>query len=353
MNKKKPRILIIRCGLLGDTVDSTALVKPLINYFGEDLRIEWVTKSNLNDLFAYDSRISPLFIKFTKLPILFNIDKLKIIFNSLFNPYDAVINLELGSKFKNLARFTRAKIKVGLPYIYIPENIKNEHRVIHQLKILKSYFSDIYTDDAYPYLRGSDIDVKKKYNLHNKFIVLCPTNSKVNKKNHRGYRSWPLDNWRVLINKILNETNYDIVITGTANELNFIKQLDLYNPRIHNLTGRTNIPNLVNIMRYCECAVANDSGSVHVAGVIAKKVIALHGPTPFKQTGPYGNGKNLIIEANINLDCSPCYNTDVIKKCSSNKCMIDLSPDLVLRYIVDHKSMPAMKTNVIKFKTLK
>ncbi len=352
MNKEKPRILIIRCGLLGDTVDSTVVVKPLVSHYGEDLIIEWVTKPNLHNLFMFDPRISPLFVRFTKLPLLFNIDKIKIIFNSLFNPYDAVINLELGDKFKSLARLTRGKIKVGMPYEYISEDIKNEHRVDHQLRILKSYFSDLNTDNVYPYLKGSDIDIKKKYNIHKDYIVLCPTNSKFEKKNHRGYRSWPIDNWKILIDKILKKTNFDIVITGASNEENFIKQLDLYNPRIHNLAGRTSIPSLISIMKYCECAVATDSGSVHVAGVSAKKVIALHGPTPFKQTGPYGNGNNQVIEANIKLHCSPCYNTSAIKMCNSNKCMINLSPEIVFNYITQNEQH-LNKSNVVKFRKLK
>ena len=35
MAKKKRRILIIRCGLLGDTIDSTDVVKPIVNHYGE------------------------------------------------------------------------------------------------------------------------------------------------------------------------------------------------------------------------------------------------------------------------------------------------------------------------------
>ncbi len=349
MNKKKPRILIIRCGLLGDTVDSTVIVKPLISHYGEDLMIDWVTKPNLHSLFMFDARISPILIRFTKLPLLLNIDKLKIIFNSFFNPYDAVINLELGNKFKSLARFTKGKIKVGMPYKYIAEDIKNEHRVNHQLRILKSYFSDLNIDNAFPYLKESDVDIKKEYNIHNKYIVLCPTNSKSEKKNHRGYRSWPIKNWKILINTILNKTNLDIVVTGTSNELSFIKQLNLYSPRIHNLGGRTSIPNLINIMKHSECAVATDSGSVHVAGVSSSKVIALHGPTSFKQTGPYGNGKNLIIEVNINLPCSPCYNTNVIKKCNLNKCMINLTPEMVFNHIIQNKQVKN-NSNIIELK---
>ena len=95
MTKKKKRILIIRCGLLGDTIDSTAVVKPLVDHYGDELEIDWVTKPNLEKLFQYDTRIKPILIRFTKLPLLFNFDKLKIIFKSLLNPYDAVINLSL------------------------------------------------------------------------------------------------------------------------------------------------------------------------------------------------------------------------------------------------------------------
>ena len=61
--EKKKRILIIRCGLLGDTIDSTVVVKPLIDHYGDDLEIDWVTKPNLESLFQYDTRINPLLIK--------------------------------------------------------------------------------------------------------------------------------------------------------------------------------------------------------------------------------------------------------------------------------------------------
>jgi len=351
MNRRTPKILIIRCGLLGDTVDATVIVKPLINYYGEDLKIDWLTKPNLHNLFTFDSRISPLFIRFTKLPLLFNIDKLKVILNSYRSPYDAVINLEVGAKFDSLVRLIKSDIKIGRPYKYVDIQYKDEHRIEHQLRILKSHFTDLKTNSLYPYLNGSDTDVKRKYNIHNNYVVLCPTNSHVEKKSYRSYRSWPINNWKILITKILRKTNFDIVVTGTNDEINFIEQLDLYNKRIHNLTGRTSIPDLVNIMKFSECAIATDSGSVHVAGVKAKKVIALHGPTSFKETGPYGNGGNLVLEANINLPCSPCYNTDVIKMCKSNKCMTNLTPDIVFNFIIQN-GLTQKNNNVLKFKKI-
>ena len=335
MAKKKRRILIIRCGLLGDTIDSTAVIKPLVDHYGDTVEIDWVTKPNLEKLFEYDERINPLLIRFTKLPLFLNIDKLKIIFKSYLDPYDALINLEVGSKFISLAKYTKSKLKVGLPGKYVAENIKNEHRVHHQLRILQSTFKKINIENTYPYLIGSEIDIGEVYNINKKYIVLCPTNSKYHKSNHRGYRAWPLKNWQELIDKVILETDFDIVVTGHSGEEGFISQLRLNHSRIHNLCGKTSIPNLVEIMKKSACTIANDSGSVHVAGVSCQKVIALHGPTPFKETGPYGNGSNKIIEANINMKCSPCYNTEAIKKCPSNICMKNLTAEIVFNYVFE------------------
>ena len=138
-----------------------------------------------------------------------------------------------------------------------------------------------------------------------------------------------------MIDKIILRTHFDIVVTGHSSEEEFISKLQLSNPRIHNLCGKTSIPNLVEIMKKGTCAIANDSGSVHVAGVSCQKVIALHGPTPFKETGPYGSGSNKIIEANINMKCSPCYNTEAIKKCPSNLCMKNLTAEIVFNHVFE------------------
>ena len=108
---------------------------------------------------------------------------------------------------------------MGCLYEYIPENIKNEHRVHHQFRIFKSYFKD-RLEDAYPYLVGSNIDISNVYKIE-KYIVMCPTNSHFKKENYR-YRAWPLNNWQELIDRIINKTDLDIVITGNTNPVKFI-----------------------------------------------------------------------------------------------------------------------------------
>ena len=81
---------------MGDTIDSTAIVKPLLELYGQDLEIEWVTKPNLELLFKYDFRITPIILRFTNLPLLINIGKLKIM--------KAQKSSEVGSTTTNMDR---------------------------------------------------------------------------------------------------------------------------------------------------------------------------------------------------------------------------------------------------------
>ena len=56
--KKKKRVLIIRCGLLGDTVDATSVIEPLIDHFKNNVEINWVARPGISDLFKHDFRIN-------------------------------------------------------------------------------------------------------------------------------------------------------------------------------------------------------------------------------------------------------------------------------------------------------
>jgi heptosyltransferase I len=55
---------------------------------------------------------------------------------------------------------------------------------------------------------------------------------------------------------------------------------------------------------------------------VGTPVIALFGPTDPARTGPYGSGHTVI---RSKLPCSPCY----LKKCSTKKCMEDISIEQV------------------------
>ena len=77
MIKQNKKILVIRCGLLGDTVDATSVIEPLIEIYGTDIEIHWVSKPFISELFKCDKRVTKVFeLRHTKLPFLFNLEKI-------------------------------------------------------------------------------------------------------------------------------------------------------------------------------------------------------------------------------------------------------------------------------------
>ena len=223
--KQKKRVLVIRCGLLGDTVDATSVIEPLIEHFGNDVEINWVSRPGICDLFKHDYRVKKVFVlKHTNLSFLFNLDKLRIIFNALLKPYDLILNLEVGKKFNDIVSISRSKQKIGMPYHYIVDDIFKEHRVKHQLRILNKYTNKYDQKKSVPSIFGEDeVSIKKKFPVKKNFIVLCPTNSHFEKDNHRGYRAWPEENWQELIKKVIAKTDLNILLTGDEDEQKYFK----------------------------------------------------------------------------------------------------------------------------------
>ena len=327
MIKQNKKVLVIRCGLLGDTVDATSVIEPLIEMYGANVEIHWVSKPGISNLFKYDRRITKVFeLRHTKLSFLFNIEKLKIILHSLYEPYNLILNLEIGSKFNDIVRYSKSIKKIGMPYSHIADDIFKEHRVNHQLRILDSLNSNYIKQKAIPSIVGVDINsVKNKYPMNEPYIVLCPTNSHVGNSNHRGYRSWPEKNWKDLIEMIIEETSLNILLVGSKDEKQYFKIFYPLQQRVYDISGMTDVPELITIMQESKCVVATDSGSAHIAGAVAKNIVSIHGPTNSYQSAPYSTSKNNIRIASLNLDCSPCYDTDIIKKCKKNICMHDLN----------------------------
>ena len=87
---------------------------------------------------------------------------------------------------------------------------------------------------------------------------------------------WNLNNWSILIKLILNRFNYKIIIVGTKydqNKANFLSRLN--KKKIINLCDKTNIKDLINIIKFSKYHITNDNGSMHIATLFNKKTICL------------------------------------------------------------------------------
>ena len=324
------KVLVIRAGALGDTAYASSIIEPLRHTYGTDVIIDWVAKAGIGKLFAEDSRIRRVFeLKSRRSPLLFNKGKRQIIAQSFQEPYDLVVNLELGSIFDNTLRLTRAKQKIGSPYQHFTE--PPETHAVENLHIIYRHFLDEkIMRYAYPKLQGTDpAAVKSKFNLNEHYLVLVPSNSHFKAAPESNYRAWPVSHWKELIG-LLSQGPLQVVIIGGHNEVDYFKLLEPLPENVCNLVGKTNFPELIGLISGAKAVISTDTGPAHIAGAVNTPVYAIIGPTNFKRTGPYPTPDNEIHILSANLPCSPCYHTQRFKDCEKNVCMYDVTPAHVI-----------------------
>lgn len=319
------RVLVIRCGALGDLVYATSVIDALILEYGPDVIIDFVCTPSSGALFECDSRIRRVFpLQHKKVPIFLSPQKRAIIRASKKEPYDLLINLELGSQFKALTQKIVAIKKAGV--FCEPISITTTKMVEVCKEIYANAVSLENLKKAWPRVIGADLFAPtNNFSLPENFIVLSPSNSH-NSTKKINYRAWPHSHWKELIDLFHND---HIIIVGAKGEERFFEPIKPYPKNVINLVGKLKISELVGVISKAQALISTDTGTAHIASAVNTPVFCLIGPTPADQTGPYKTDSNFVTILNANLPCSPCYKTYTMHACQDNLCMKSISPQMV------------------------
>lgn len=299
--------------------------------------------------------------------LLFFLDTLKFFFWTRKRKIDAVIDLELFSRFTALLTgFSGAAAKVGFhafyneglyrgnflthqvaynPHVHIAANFialvnaltsKSEERPYSKTKVsdeelvlAKVTVSPEEKNAMLGIIRDcyAGFDPQK-----NKIVLINPNASELLIQ-----RRWPPPHYVQLIKMILDQCPRAVVlITGDPNESGEAGELKRQadNDRCVNFAGKIGFAELPALYSVSEFMVTNDSGPGHFAAVTDMPTFVIFGPeTP----ALYGSlGKTTPIFAG--LACSPCVSASNHRKtaCQDNVCLQVIKPQQVFDAIAPH-----------------
>jgi lipopolysaccharide heptosyltransferase I len=335
--KTPEKILIVKPSSLGDVVHSL----PFLNAIGKcypEAEIHWVIFKGFEGLLEGHTMIHKLWIVDKNSWTKFNrakdtISEIKSLLRDLKEErFDLVVDLQGLLRSGIITAATGAPVRIGFKEaregsrVFYTDKVpcgRDIHAVDRYLKIAEFLGCDI-SKVCFPFpafeSSSSFILHPSSFNSHNssfeEYVVIVPGARWMTKR-------WPPKNF----GKLASLLHLRSIIVGSKDDVNIANEIvTLSQGKSFSLAGKTDLKELIAVIKGSKFLVTNDSGPMHIAAALGVPVFAIFGPTDPARTGPYGKGHIIIREP---VECAPCFK----KTCGDIKCMKDLSAEKVYRII--------------------
>ena len=160
------------------------------------------------------------------------------------------------------------------------------------------------------------------YKSSTKILALCPG------AEYGEAKRWPASHYaQVARDKIAD--GWQVWLFGSDKDKAVAEQINSeVSGGCVDFTGRTSLAEAVDLLSLVNAVVTNDSGLMHVAAALDKKIIALYGSSDPGFTPPL-NAKAHVIS--LYLDCSPCFKREC--PLGHTRCLTEIKPEQVLDVI--------------------
>jgi ADP-heptose:LPS heptosyltransferase len=143
-------------------------------------------------------------------------------------------------------------------------------------------------------------------------------------------KRWPIENFSRVISQLAGSREIKVVISGAHKDIPLVREIN--NPVFKSaidLTGQTDLKQLMALMKRANLVISADSGPLHLANSVGCDVIGIFGPTRPEITGLRGSGRTYILQHDVGCNREPCYHL----KCPDNICMQSISAQDVIETI--------------------
>jgi heptosyltransferase-2 len=182
----------------------------------------------------------------------------------------------------------------------------------------------------YPQLTSSAdniINLQEKFQINQHINPELPTVGLAIGAKFGEAKCWPKQYFIDLAHKLAKTNQFNVFILGTETDITIDTNVD----NIINFSGRTSVTDAIDLLSLTNTVVCNDSGLMHIAASLHKKIIAIYGATSEKFTPPLTKD---VITVNKHLECSPCF----ARSCplQHHNCMKTTTVDEIFKLIVNN-----------------
>jgi len=316
-------ILIIRLSSLGDILLTTPFVRAIKTQL-PNIKIDMLIREEYYDVIKLNPYLTGKLL-FKKDG---NNDK-ELMEQLKNNGYELVIDLQNNIRSNKIVSSLKIKnVKFDKRSLdkFLLVNLKiNKLKEVPQIPVRYSdTIQNLILDE-----QGLDLFTNKSPNpkivWKTNLIGFCPGARHFTKR-------WPKEYFIELGNKLI-QNDFTLVLFGGKIDKEICAELTAEIPGTINLSNDDDLLQTAADMKLCTAVVCNDSGLMHTASAVGKKVVAIFGST-VKEFGfaPY-NCTNLILENN-SLNCRPCSHigrSDCPKR--HFDCMKSIKPEFVFEQL--------------------
>ncbi len=311
----KTKTLVIRFSSVGDIVLSSPLLRGLRKRFSEG-QIDYATKKEYGELVKTNQNLN-LTYELNSSGGFQELRKMKR--RVMAEKYDLIVDIHNSIRSKYLRSFPGPQVAVVdkrvLDRLLLVKVKRNTYKEV--VSVADRYIAcvsglgvendgkglDLHIPDEILFAVSGKI-AKLTLSKYEKVIGLCPGSRHFTKR-------WPEDQFSKLGARLAKDEAAKILIFGAGEDAEIASGIAGYISEqcgkdcVTDFSGQFSLLETAAAMQFCDVIVTNDSGLMHIASAMHKKLVAVFGST-VREFGFFPVGTEHVIVEKNGLPCRPC-----------------------------------------------